>query len=423
MGIRSKVAVLPAAVRDELDRLIVERAFSGYQALAEWLQGQGYRISDDSVQRYGVRVRQQLESIKLASHQARAFAAAGKGVRDTANDLVAINAQQILQQTLGILLQGPEPCASSGRSNKTAVTGAAAYGNPGDPDVPITESGEKSAPVPVEPNKLDVRDLIELTHISVELSRTMKDQPKRAEQLNDQPNAEQLKEQAHQPRPSMPRARALKLRLAGRSLPLARSFAGEGAGEGSALTLSGSSSAATKTARELLLSQSNEPPKPRAHLKPSPAHLKPSQTHLQPSQTQLNPLSRSSPHLTALTRIRPSIESPSNPSPNRSGPLSCSPSWWDFPRLQARALSPDPHSQPMINPQTSNPIGPGPNQRKSIINVLGKEWLSFSSIPTSGTARLNRINVHETDAASRTSTSTQSGFGAPATVTASKGII
>src|SRR5438105_15864639 len=78
MGIRSKIAVLPAAVRTELDRLIVERAFSGYQALAEWLQAQGYRISDDSVQRYGVRLRHQLDAIKLADHQARAFAAAGK---------------------------------------------------------------------------------------------------------------------------------------------------------------------------------------------------------------------------------------------------------------------------------------------------------------------------------------------------------
>jgi hypothetical protein len=40
MGIRSKIAMLPAAMRTELDRLIVERAFSGYQALAQWLQAQ-----------------------------------------------------------------------------------------------------------------------------------------------------------------------------------------------------------------------------------------------------------------------------------------------------------------------------------------------------------------------------------------------
>src|SRR5256885_10940384 len=45
MGIRSKVAMLPSAMRAELDRLIVDRAFSGYQALAEVLQAKGYRIS------------------------------------------------------------------------------------------------------------------------------------------------------------------------------------------------------------------------------------------------------------------------------------------------------------------------------------------------------------------------------------------
>src|SRR2546429_246076 len=58
----------------------------------EWLRAQGYSINDDSVQRYGVRLRQQLDAIKLSSHQARALAAAGKSARDTADDLVAINA-------------------------------------------------------------------------------------------------------------------------------------------------------------------------------------------------------------------------------------------------------------------------------------------------------------------------------------------
>jgi hypothetical protein len=42
MAICSKVAMLAAAVRAELDCRIVERAFSGYQALAEWLQAQRY---------------------------------------------------------------------------------------------------------------------------------------------------------------------------------------------------------------------------------------------------------------------------------------------------------------------------------------------------------------------------------------------
>src|SRR5438552_16083961 len=78
MGIRSKIAMLPPAVHSELDRLILGRAFSGYQALAEWLQAKGYYVADDSVQRYGVRLRQQLEAIELVHHQAQALAAAAK---------------------------------------------------------------------------------------------------------------------------------------------------------------------------------------------------------------------------------------------------------------------------------------------------------------------------------------------------------
>src|SRR5437763_706441 len=78
MGIRSKVAMLPAAMRAEVDRLIVDRAFSGYQALADGLQAMGYRISDDSLQRSGVRLRHQLDVLNLVRCQAQALAAAGK---------------------------------------------------------------------------------------------------------------------------------------------------------------------------------------------------------------------------------------------------------------------------------------------------------------------------------------------------------
>src|SRR3989440_11892328 len=67
MGIRSKIAMLPPAVHSELDRLIVERAFSGYDPLAEWLQAKGYYVADVSVQGYGVRLRQQLEAIELCT--------------------------------------------------------------------------------------------------------------------------------------------------------------------------------------------------------------------------------------------------------------------------------------------------------------------------------------------------------------------
>src|SRR5205807_3754253 len=103
MGIRSKVAMLPAAVRAELDRLIIERAFSGYQALAEGLQANGYHISDDSLQRYGVRLRHQLDALNLARYQAQVLAAAGKNTADIVGAPSAIITRQIQQQMLPIL--------------------------------------------------------------------------------------------------------------------------------------------------------------------------------------------------------------------------------------------------------------------------------------------------------------------------------
>jgi hypothetical protein len=75
MPLRSKVAVLPDEVRDELERRIVENAFGGYQDLSEWLHGQGYQIAHDSVQRYGSRLRQKIEAMDLLSEEAKALSA------------------------------------------------------------------------------------------------------------------------------------------------------------------------------------------------------------------------------------------------------------------------------------------------------------------------------------------------------------
>jgi hypothetical protein len=76
MGMRSKVAMLPEAIRTELERRIVERGFRGYQELADWLQERGYQIAEDSVQRYGFRLRHELEAKKRAAQLANAIAAA-----------------------------------------------------------------------------------------------------------------------------------------------------------------------------------------------------------------------------------------------------------------------------------------------------------------------------------------------------------
>jgi Protein of unknown function (DUF3486) len=179
MGIRSKVAKLPATVRAELDRRIVEGAFSGYQALAEWLQAQGYKIADDSVQRYGARLRRQLDAINLAREQVKALAIAGKGAGDSADSLTAIAVQLIQQQVLSILFQTAQPEAA---------------------DQTETADGEAKT--------LDLGHLQRLTRIIVDLNRVTSSSHQRAgkaahtghaaaDEATDEPKQKGLSEKAY----------------------------------------------------------------------------------------------------------------------------------------------------------------------------------------------------------------------------------
>jgi Protein of unknown function (DUF3486) len=69
--------------------------FGGYQELAEWLQQQGYQIAADSVQRYGAKLHQRIESLDLSVLQAQAIAHAAPGDRDCIVDstIDMLNAQ------------------------------------------------------------------------------------------------------------------------------------------------------------------------------------------------------------------------------------------------------------------------------------------------------------------------------------------
>jgi hypothetical protein len=69
-----------------LERRIVERAFSGYEELAGWLQQQGYQIAEDSIQRYGARLHQKIESLEQSAQQAKAIASAAPEARATIVD-------------------------------------------------------------------------------------------------------------------------------------------------------------------------------------------------------------------------------------------------------------------------------------------------------------------------------------------------
>lgn len=82
MGRRSKVDGLPPALKAELERLLADRAHGGYEALAEWLAGQGYQISKSSLHRYDTRVQAVMSRIKASTEAARLLAQAAPDEAD-----------------------------------------------------------------------------------------------------------------------------------------------------------------------------------------------------------------------------------------------------------------------------------------------------------------------------------------------------
>lgn len=79
---RSKVESLPRAVKEWLDRILVETNFSGYEFIVEEANrrleaaGADFRLSKSSINRYGKNFDDRLRALKLASEQARAIVAA-----------------------------------------------------------------------------------------------------------------------------------------------------------------------------------------------------------------------------------------------------------------------------------------------------------------------------------------------------------
>ncbi len=76
MGKRSKVeTALPADIKAWVDRVLVENAFGGYDALASELKERGYAISKSALHRYGQSFEERLGSLRLATDQAKAIVA------------------------------------------------------------------------------------------------------------------------------------------------------------------------------------------------------------------------------------------------------------------------------------------------------------------------------------------------------------
>lgn len=71
---RSKVEGLPADVRAYLDRILVEKNFSGYEELEAALAQLGHDIGKSSLHRYGSKLEAKLAAIKASTHAAAAIA-------------------------------------------------------------------------------------------------------------------------------------------------------------------------------------------------------------------------------------------------------------------------------------------------------------------------------------------------------------
>ena len=101
---RSKVAGMPAEIKEWLDRALAENNFSDYELLAEELKARGYAISKSALHRYGQAFETRLSALKMASEQARAAVAAAPDEEGAVNEAL----MRLVQEHLFKLLMAEE---------------------------------------------------------------------------------------------------------------------------------------------------------------------------------------------------------------------------------------------------------------------------------------------------------------------------
>ena len=63
---------LPQKLRKAVEHRLIKQGFCNYESLAQWIRQQGYEISMNSLQRYGMSLARDLETTRLAAAQQRA---------------------------------------------------------------------------------------------------------------------------------------------------------------------------------------------------------------------------------------------------------------------------------------------------------------------------------------------------------------
>ena len=64
---RSKIALLPKRIRNELDQRLLNSSFSDYRGLVRWLASEGFEISASAVFRHGTMLETRMQAIMLAT--------------------------------------------------------------------------------------------------------------------------------------------------------------------------------------------------------------------------------------------------------------------------------------------------------------------------------------------------------------------
>lgn len=103
----AKIALLPEAVRGELDALLIRRAFSGYHELAAWLGEQGFEIGKTAIHVYGQGLKRKLAAIRASTEAARLIAEAAPDEEDRRSEAVMSMVQSDMFEML-VALQEAE---------------------------------------------------------------------------------------------------------------------------------------------------------------------------------------------------------------------------------------------------------------------------------------------------------------------------
>lgn len=74
MARRPKIDSLPADLKTQLERLLLDKTHGGYMALSAWLKDQGFEISHAAVHRYDQRLQTVMARIKASTEAARLIA-------------------------------------------------------------------------------------------------------------------------------------------------------------------------------------------------------------------------------------------------------------------------------------------------------------------------------------------------------------